>query len=243
MSFLFGRTTEEKEKEEYERLLKDRIERDIIIKKVAEAKREKTSNKEKQKDRLQYLEDKFNPNQDKRSIIQPDYREQMKKKIEEEFQKKFEENVKKYPNISFEEVVLRTYGGTSRFYKDEYYVNLYNRLTKQSSKPKSPPKQSSPPKPPPLPSPPKRSSLKKSSPKSKLTKETLEQSKSKLKPKGPPNPPIPPSPPKKNSPKPNSKITKETLEQAKTKLKHSQINLKPDNPDYDLEMAFRELEK
>jgi hypothetical protein len=198
MSFLFGRTTEEKEKEKYERLL---------------------NNIKLRKERL--------------------LREQISKRIKKEF----EENVKKYPNISFEEVVLRTYGGTSRFYKDEYYVNLYNRLTKQSSKPKSPPKQSSPPKPPPLPSPPKRSSLKKSSPKSKLTKETLEQSKSKLKPKGPPNPPIPPSPPKKNSPKPNSKITKETLEQAKTKLKHSQINLKPDNPDYDLEMAFRELEK
>ena len=30
---------------------------------------------------------------------------------------------------------------------------------------------------------------------------------------------------------------------AKSKLKHSQKNLKPDNPDYDLEVAFRNLEK
>jgi hypothetical protein len=109
-------------------------------------------------------------------------------------------------------------------------------IAKSKLKPKSPPK------PPPLPSPPKRSSPKKS--KSKLTKEELEIAKSKLKPKGPPYPPPLPSPPKRSSPKKSkSKLTKEELEIAKSKLKHSQKNIKPDDPDYDLEMAFRNLEK
>ena len=71
-----------------------------------------------------------------------------------------------------------------------------------------------PPNPPPLPSPPKRSSPKKS----KLTSETLQEAKSKLKPKGPPNPPPLPSPPKRSSPK-KSKLTNETLQSAKSKLK------------------------
>jgi len=97
------------------------------------------------------------------------------------------------------------------------------------------------PKAPPLPSPPKRNSPKS---KSKLTKEGLEESKSNLRPKGPPYPPPLPSPPKRSSPKKSkSKLTKEGLEMAKSKLKHIQKNLKPDNPDYDLEMAFRNLEK
>jgi len=82
------------------------------------------------------------------------------------------------------------------------------------------------------------------SPKSKLTKEGLEMAKSKLKPKGPPNPPPLPSPPKRSSPKKSkSKLTNETLQEAKSKLRHSQKKIKPDDPDYDLEMAFRKLEK
>jgi hypothetical protein len=87
-------------------------------------------------------------------------------------------------------------------------------------------------------------SPRKSSSKSKLTKEELEIAKSKLKPKGPPYPPPLPSPPKRSSPKKSkSKLTKEGLEDAKSKLKHSQKNLKPDDPNYYLEMAFRNLEK
>ena len=66
----------------------------------------------------------------------------------------------------------------------------------------------------------------------------------KLKPKGPPNPPPLPSPPKRSSPKKSkSKLTKEGLEMGKSKLKHIKKNIKPDNPDYYLEMAFRNLEK
>jgi hypothetical protein len=90
-------------------------------------------------------------------------------------------------------------------------------------------------------SPPKRSSPKS---KSNITSETLEMAKSKLKPKGPPNPPPLPSPPKRSSPKKSkSKLTSETLQEAKSKLKHSQKKIKPDDPDYDLEMAFKNLEK
>ena len=69
-------------------------------------------------------------------------------------------------------------------------------------------------------------------------------SKRKLKLKGPPNPPPLPSPPKRSSPKKSkSKLTNETLQEAKSKLKHIQKKIKPDDPDYDLEMAFRNLEK
>ena len=65
-----------------------------------------------------------------------------------------------------------------------------------------------------------------------------------MKPKSPPYPPPLPSPPKRSSPKKSkSKLTKEELEIAKSKLKHSQKNLKPDDPNYYLEMAFRNLEK
>ena len=60
----------------------------------------------------------------------------------------------------------------------------------------------------------------------------------------PPKAPPLPSPPKRSSPKKSkSKLTKEGLEESKSKLKHIQKKLKPDNPDYDLEMAFRNLEK
>jgi hypothetical protein len=96
------------------------------------------------------------------------------------------------------------------------------------------------PKAPPLPSPPKRNSP---ISKSKLTKKGLEESKSRLRPKGPPYPPPLPSPPKSNSQKSKSTLTKKGLEESKSKLKHIQKKLKPDNPDYDLEMAFRDLEK
>ena len=87
---------------------------------------------------------------------------------------------------------------------------------KRSSSPKlpSPPKRSSPPNPPPLPSAPKRSSPKKS--KSKITAETLQTAKSKLKPK-----------PKSKSPSPPKKRSSPD----------------PTDPNYELEMAFRKLEK
>lgn len=78
----------------------------------------------------------------------------------------------------------------------------------------SPPKRSSPPKPPPLPSASKRSSPKKS--KSKITAETLQTAKSKLK-----------SKPKSKSPSPPKKRSSPD----------------PTDPNYELEMAFRNLEK
>jgi hypothetical protein len=179
---------------------------------------------------------------------------------------------KQNPKISLEEAILRTFGPTRDIYEDEEIIKLFklekyppnapplpsspkrsspkkskSNLTKESLEmAKSKLKPKSPPKPPPLPSPPKRYSPKKS--KSILTKEELEMAKSKLKPKGPPYPPpLPSSPvqrssPKRSSPK-KSKLTKEELEIAKSKLKHSQKNLKPDDPNYYLEMAFRNLEK
>jgi hypothetical protein len=97
-------------------------------------------------------------------------------------------------------------------------------LSKSKLKLKSPPKTPplpSPPKTTPLPSPPKTPSL----------------------PSPPKAPPLPP-PPKRSSPKKSkSKLTKEELEIAKSKLKHIQKNIKPDDPNYYLEMAFRNLER
>jgi hypothetical protein len=123
--------------------------------------------------------------------------------------------------------------------------------------PKSPPKPpeqptapkrntpKSPPKPPEQPSAPKRNSPK-SPPKPpeqpSAPKRNSPKSPSKSPPKPPPYPLLQPTLSKRNSPKSKTTITEETLEEAKDKLKHSQIELKPDNPNYDLEMAFRKLE-
>lgn len=214
-------------------------------------------------------EEKFNPNKDKISIIIPENTLKSKKEIIEETRKnKFEEIVKKYPNISFEEAILRSFHQTGVYYTDEYFIKKFKQISNTNSSPPSPPppplppKRRSPksktkitgktlqeaksklkPKPPPYPR--QYKSLKKrSSPKlkTKITGNTLQEAKSKLKPKGPPYPPPQPTLPKRNSPKLKTRITEETLEEAKSKLKHSQIELKPDNPNYDLEMAFRKLE-
>ena len=215
-------------------------------------------------------EEKFNSNKDKISNIKPEntFKESKQKKIEEARKNKFEEIVKKYPNISFEEAILRSFHMTSVYYQDDYFIKKFKQLSNTNSSPPSPPlpplppKRRSPksktkitgktlqeaksklkPKPPPYP---RRYQFlhKRNSPelKTKITGKTLQEAKSKLKPKGPPYPPPQPTLPKRNSPKSKTIITEETLEEAKGKLKHSQIELKPDNPDYDLEMAFRKLE-
>ena len=273
MSSLSGKETE---KEEYERLLEDRLKLDAYLKEDMEdfIKKYVQNHQSHKEKRLQNLEEKFNPNKDKPSISYKDNLKRIaEKRIYEEQKKKITKIItlkKQNPKISLEEAILRTFGSTRNIYEDDEIIKLFklekyppnapplpsppkrsspkkskSKLTKEGLElAKSKLKPKSPPKPPPLPSPPKRSSPKKS--KSKLTKEGLELAKTKLKPKGPPYPPPLPSPPKRSSPKkssPKSKLTKENLEMAKSKLKHSQINLKPDNPDYDLEMAFRNLEK
>jgi len=139
---------------------------------------------------------------------------------------------KQNPKISLEEAILRTFHVTGRFYEDDEIIKLF-KLEKY------------PPNAPPLPSSPKRSPPKKSKSPPKTSSSIADEilSKSKLK-KSPPKPPPLPSPPIRSSPKKSkSKLTKEGLVDAKSKLKHSQKNLKPDDPNYDLEMAFRNLEK
>ena len=215
-------------------------------------------------------EEKFNPNKkDKISIIKPENTlKSRQEKIEETRKNKFEEIVKKYPDISFEEAILRSFHQTGIYYTDEYFIKKFKQLSNTNSSPPSPPlpplppKRRSPksktkitsktlqeakgklkPKPPPYPL--LQPTLsKRNSPKSKtkITGKTLQEAKGKLKPKGPPYPPPQPALPKRKSPKLKTTITEETLEEAKDKLKHSQIELKPDNPNYDLEMAFRKLE-
>ena len=163
-------------------------------------------------------EEKFNPNEDKISIIKPENTFKSKgETIKETRENKFEEIVKKYPNISFEEAILRSHWPTSVFYTDEYFIKKFKQLSNTNLT------NSSPPKPQPLPSVPKRQSPK-SPPKSK----------------SPPKPPPLPSVPKRQSPKSKSKITAETLQTAKSKLKR---HLDTKDPDYDLELAFKNLEK
>lgn len=106
------------------------------------------------------------------------------------------------------------------------------------------------PSPPPLPLSVVKTSLfssrsKRNSPKSrtKITDETLQKAKSKLKPKPPPPPKQRPSSKTNVSISRGSPLTSKKLEEAKSKLKHSQIKINPDNQDYDIEMAFRNLKK
>lgn len=278
MSFLFEKQKKSNMKKKRERELKGGSKYNIFVKeKYAEIKEAhpEMNNTEIFAEiariwREENKEEKFNSNKDKISIIIPENTLKSKKEIIEETRKnKFEEIVKKYPNISFEEAILRSHWATCVYYTDEYFIKKFKQFSNTNSSPPSPPplpsapKRRSPksktkitgktlqeaksklkPKPPPYPR--QYQSLKKrSSPelKTKITAETLQTAKSKLKPKGPPNPPPLPSAPKKSSPKKSKlKITEETLDEAKGKLKHSQIELKPDNPDYDLEMAFRKLE-
>ena len=214
MNFIFGKT--ETEEEEYNRLLSKKKEaqenRQTRMQNIIDKGRER-------REREEYLEAKFNPKKDKISLLRPDPQECpniMKDKFEKERKNKFEEIIKKYSNISFEEAILRSHNATRKYYEDEYFIKIFKQLSppKSPPKPKSPPppKRSSPLKPPPLPSAPKLSSPKKS--KSKITAETLQTAKSKLKPKS-----KSPSPPKKRS------------------------SPDPTDPNYALEMAFRNLEK
>ena len=303
MSFLFGET----ERDEYERLLKNKIVTDDFVNKFKEAGKKDKELREKENQRLKYLEEKFNPKKDKPSIYEDKpstYKEQSERIVKHRIEN-FKNNIiilkKQNPKISLEEAILRTIPFSKKFYEDDEIIKMFKLEKYPPNAPPlpSPPKRFSPkskskltnetlqmaksklrpkapPNPPPLPksvtrvrkplqSPRKSTSNnspkfldgnraetdkqtqsppKTNSPKSKLTKEGLEMAKSKLKPKGPPNPPPLPSPPKRSSPKKSkSKLTKEGLEMAKSKLKHIQKNLNPDNPDYDLEMAFRKLEK
>ena len=227
---------EREEYKEYQRLLKKKLENDAYREKLKEGIKKITENADRKRQRLQKLEEKFNPNKDKPSIYKDnigsfDYKEIgiNIQKNKEKFENKIITLKKQNPKISLEEAILRTYRPTGSVYENDEIIKIF-KLEK------------GPPNPPPLPSPPKRSSPKKS--KSKITKKELEMAKIKLKPKGPPNPPPLPSPPKRSSPKKSkSKLTKEGLEMGKSKLKHIKKNIKPDNPDYYLEMAFRNLEK
>lgn len=77
----------------------------------------------------------------------------------------------------------------------------------------------------------------------KITAETLQEAKNKLKPKPPPQPKQILYSKNNVSMIRVSPLTGKKLEEAKSRLKHSKIKINPDNPDYDLEMAFRKLEK
>ena len=197
MSFLFGKQ-KETEREEYERLLKVVAESERESKRVWESLKKdsdaRMAPRREREARIKYLEEKFNPNKDKQSIIIPDQRETHQKKIKEVRENKFEEIVKKYPNISFEEAILRSFHQTGVYYTDDYFIKKFKQLSNTNLT------NSSPPKPPVQQSEPKRQSPK-SPPKSK----------------SPPKPTVQPSVHKRH--------------------------LDPKDPDYDLELAFKNLEK
>ena len=139
-------------------------------------------------------EEKFNPYKDKQSIIIPDQRETFKKQFKEGRENKFEEIVKKYPNISFEEAILRSFHQTGVYYTDDYFIKKFKQLSNTN-----------------------------------LTKSS------------PPKPPVQPSVPKRQSPKspPKSKSPPKPTVQPSVHKRH----LDPKDPDYDLELAFKNLEK
>lgn len=219
MSFLFGKT-KETDREEYERFLlnKKKKEKEII-----------------DKMRKKFIEDK---------IVN------------------IKKTLKQYPNISFEEAILRTYKPTSIFYNEKEIVELFNKQSQYSPTP-------SPPNAPPLPpkkttrsvsvsnlkikSIPARQSLPKSS---RMIGEIYNDVKYKLKKpknKSPPKPP--PLPKQRHSSKNNasksrgSPLTSKKLEDTKNILRvvkpksPQKKELSPNDPSYDIEMAFLNLEK
>jgi hypothetical protein len=258
MSFLFGKK-QETEREEYERLLKEATQRHQRVREsMMKDLDARMAPHREMRARFKYLEEKFNPNEDKISIIIPDQRETHQKRIKETRENKFEEIVKKYPNISFEEAILRSFHQTGVYYTDEYFIKKFKQLSNTNltnssppkppplpsvpkrQSPKSPPKRSSPPNPPPLPSAPKRSSPKKSkSPPKPPPLPSASKRSSPKKSKSPPKPPPLPSASKRSSPK-KSELSKETLQSAKSKLKRY---IHPESDNYDLEMAFKNLDR
>ena len=177
---------------------------------------------------FKYLEEKLNPNPENTFKSKGE-------KIKETRENKFEEIVKKYPNISFEEAILRSHRETSVYYTDEYFIKKFKQLSNPNLT------NSSPPKPPPLPSVPKRQSPKS---KSIITDETLQTAKSKLKPKPKsPSPPIRSSPPKP-PPLPSSSKRSSTKKSESKSPSPPNRRSSPDpkDPNYELEMAFKNLE-
>ena len=161
--------------------------------------------------------------------------DKIRKKLIEDKIAKMKKTLKQYPNISFEEAILRTYSQTSIFYNEKEIVELFNKQSQYSPIESQP--IPSPPKPPPLPkkttrsvpvsnlkikSIPARQSLPKSS---RMTGEIFNDVKYKLKKpknKSPPKPP--PLPKQRHSSKNNasksrgSPLTSKKLEDTKNSL-------------------------
>ena len=126
------------------------------------------------------------------------------------------ENFKKLklqnPKMSFEEAILRTNPQTHRYYENEELLKLFKKSPlKQSPKPKSP----SPPK--------------------QYTK-FIDGKRSK---KSSPPKPKSPSPPKQKSPSPPKQSAK--FLDGKRSKQSPKKDLDPNDPNYDLEMAFKKL--
>jgi len=216
----------ETEREEYERLLKKAEDIKERNRKTKEENKKWEEEAREREARIKYLEEKFNPKKDKISIIIP-YNYEIKNKIEEKRKNKFVEIVKKYPNISFEEAILRSFHQTGVYYTDEYFIKKFKELSNTNSSPPKSPEQSTAPK---------RNSPK-SSPKSppKPTEQpTAPKRNSPKKSQSPPKSPEQPTAPKRQSPKSPPKSP------PKSSPKSPPL---PSDPNYELEMAFRNLEK
>lgn len=255
---------EQTELEEYNNILKS----EEIGKQLMKERRDRVIERGRERmERKMYLENKFNPTKDKPLVVDsPTIRERgrvkmiKREKTDDDYDSRNEINAlialkNQHPEMSLETAILRTLSMTKWYYEDEEIIKKFNLYkSKSSPKPKSPAKSPakspSPPAPPPIP--PIR--LKKSSPKfldgrrkgSKPFVEKLIEAKEKLKRKSTSSPKriSPPVPPPMPSLRPKALVArKKSSKPFIDKLKDAKGKLKMDknNPDYDIEMAFKNL--
>jgi hypothetical protein len=259
MSFFFN-TKIETEREEYDRLLKEKININKRKEEIMENLRKDHNDKEARK---KYLEQKFNPTK-----TSPTFNDREKdiKGIKERIATSRENEILKiiklkqqYPAISLERAILQTQGWTNSYYKDKRIIDLFNLeetvLSSSSKSSSSSKKEQSPPKfldgsrgiqkqlldnltdsknelrKPKSPPPfPKRSTIQQPKPSKRITGQLLTDSKNELR---KPKPKSPPPFPKRSTiqqPKPSKRITGQLLTDSKNKLKHKSKSPKKLNP-------------
>ena len=242
MSFFFN-TKPETEREEYDRLLKEKININKRYKEIRENFRKDHNDKEARK---KYLEQKFNPTKTSPTLTSPTFndREKDRKGIKEIIATRRENEILKiiklkqqYPTISLERAILQTQGMAQFYYKDKRIIDRFNLeetvLSSSSKSSPSPKKEQSPPK-----------FLDGSRCIQKQLLDNLTDSKNELR-----KPKSPPPFPKRSTiqqPKPSKRITGQLLTDSKNKLKHkskSPKKLNPIDPNYTIEMMFRDMNK
>ena len=212
---------------------------EALAKKTEEFSKEREESDEKYNTRCKYLEKKFNPTKISPTLI--DYNN---KKFKKEQSERFEPDILKiiklkqqYPTISLERAILKNSGMAQCYYKDKRIIDRFNLeetvLSSSSKSSPSPKKEQSPPK-----------FLDGSRSIQKQLLDNLTDSKNELR-----KPKSPPPFPKRSTiqqPKPSKRITGQLLTDSKNKLKHkskSPKKLNPTDPNYTIEMMFRDMNK